>query len=142
MNPFRQPSALDHHSTPSPWVLRWVLGVLGLMVGASLVTWGLRWSQPPASLSAPIQLPVKAPPPEWVVKALAPAPVQDNGQGTAVLAGDSTPPASWRVGQTLPDGLVVLRVHPKGVDLGDASGGVVRERLILPDAPSVSITTR
>lgn len=176
MNPIRTPSALHQTSDRPPLALRLGLGVLGLVLGISLVVWGLRLSRPQETVSAPVQAPIKATSPDAMAKALAvtassldasgtsaasgtksdgqaPEPsrpawrllgvmVQADGQGSALLAGDGQSAKSWRVGQTLPDGLVVLRVHANGVELGDAKSGQVSERLKLPAAPSVPVTSR
>ena len=170
MNPIQTRSELHQTSVRPPLALRLGLGVLGLVIGISLVVWGLRLSQPHEPVSAPVQAPIKATSADEMVKALATTPevsgasvakpdsqdavpsrpawrllgvmAQADGQGTALLAGDGQSAKSWRVGQTLPDGLVVLKVHVNGVELGDAKTGQVLERLKLPAAPSVPVTSR
>lgn len=165
MNPIQTRLAPLQTAERAPLALRLGLAALGLMLGVSLVVWALRLSRPHETVSMPVQTPTRAVSPDEVTKALAVTPqaasprlqdtepsrpswrllgvmVQADGQGTALLAGDGQVAKSWRVGQGLPDGLVVLRVHATGVELGDARTGKVIERLKLPAAPSVPVTAR
>ena len=170
MNPIQTRLAPLQTAERAPLALRLGLAALGLMLGVSLVVWALRLSRPHETVSVPVQTPTRAVSPDEVTKALAVTPqamnasaasprlqdtepsrpswrllgvmVQADGQGTALLAGDGQVAKSWRVGQGLPDGLVVLRVHATGVELGDPKTGKVIERLSLPAAPSVPVTAR
>jgi hypothetical protein len=154
---------LEMNTTPVQRTLIWRMGlvVLGLALGASVVGWSLALWPAPERESTPIQVPAQAPAVESVVKSLAGGneagaavsadavvePVGGTwklqgvvaaaeGQGLALLSKDEGPARNWRVGQTLPDGLSLLRVSPTGVELGDAKTGEVKQRLSLPKPPT------
>jgi hypothetical protein len=65
--------------------------------------------------------------------------VSGSGQGMALLALGNAPAATWRVGQTLPNGWTVLSVSWDEVVLGEATGGA-QHRLPVPQPSQVPLT--
>jgi general secretion pathway protein C len=54
------------------------------------------------------------------------------GRGVALIRTDDSPARSYRVGATLPDGMVLLALGPREAGLGTSAEGPVSVRLELP----------
>ena len=145
---------------PMPWGLRVALGGVGLVLGASVVAWWMVFSAPSPQPEAYREPTFTAPRAQQVSPALsgqttaaplasgaAPAEaihvrgvvVSGAGQGMALLALGHAPAATWRVGQTLPNGWTVLSVSWDEVVLAEPSGGA-QHRLTVPQPSQVPLT--
>ena len=141
------------------WLRRGATLAVWLLVGSSLVFWGLRLLPAPGG-NAPVPAPTPLSQPH--AQAMAPllgvaAAVPDHptahtlqaprvtvfgvmaghtaNTGVALLAIDGKPPKPVRVGTELEPGMVVQSVHPREVRLGPSAEGPSTLTLTLPAAP-------
>ena len=154
--------SLSLHSTPNPWLTRFVTFLLAALAAASVGYWVLKWPMPAGTAQLAAPLPVTEPIDTAKVAGLLGANPDAAGaggqqpaasaatryklsgvialgasKGSALIAIDDQPAKPFRVGDRITDDLLLQTVHAGSVTLATDRQGHGSITLELPPMPGV-----